>query len=452
MSDAQLCKRLDSLSVPRGLRTLVLGGDGLVRAMRERGLQVTPWADPERIEFPDESFDVAVVGGAFGGYEWDRWLLQELQRVLVPGGRLLFDVPNLMSMVTPRDWGFLLQRVSVQADRSLRKALKQPPRAYPFHGRKYRIDRVLPVLPPLGWLDVACDPAPKPSPMLEGWTVTATRGPSRFGVEPSRPYPPLASHRAAYEGANGNFLEMRARWIAAHPEFRCDVPKPFDPAPYAGRTVLVLAPHPDDEIIGPGGTLARLIAAGATVTSLQATDGSEGAALRDATPEERRSIRLREAQLVSDTIGFAETVYWRADNGNFRATDALVGAMRELLDRVKPSLVFTPFLADIHPDHLTLNRLFARALPGASVSPRVLQYEVWGLVPANVWSDVTPQSALIEKLLRLYRTAMKVDDYVHFCEERNAYHSLLLGGQPGLAEAFLESSADDYRRVADPAE
>ena len=56
--------------------------------------------------------------------------------------------------------------------------------------------------------------------------------------------------------------------------------------------VLVLSPHPDDELIGCGGTVTRLMTQGARVTVIQATDGCDAASLVHATEGERRSIRL----------------------------------------------------------------------------------------------------------------------------------------------------------------
>lgn len=438
----------DDLPLGPGMRALVLGPESAARPLRERGCDVRVVSDPEPLDLPDNSFSVVRIDGPIGTYEWDRWLLQEVQRVLAPGGALRVAVPNLSSLAPP-DWGFLASRVSVQLDRTLRSKRGLPARAYPFRGRKYRIDRFLELLSPLGFLDLRCTPhAGGPAPGVRRFEVSATGGPSRFGVSEARPYPAESSHRQAYERAAAPFFAVRSRWAAAHAAL-CVPPRPIDPAEFAGLDVLVLAPHPDDEIIGCGGTLARAIAAGARVTSLQATDGCEGAALREVPEPARRQIRLAEAQRVSDAVGFSETVYWRADNARFRITDELVDRMKQLLDRVRPVAVFTPFVADTHPDHFTLNRIFARAVADRAWAGRVFQYEVWGLVPATAWCDVTSMSAKLESLLRLYRTAMKVDDFVHFCEDRNLHHAYEHTGRAGLAEAFLETSAAAFAEVVE---
>ena len=47
----------------------------------------------------------------------------------------------------------------------------------------------------------------------------------------------------------------------------------LDPASLLGRPVVVLAAHPDDEVLGAGGLVCRLAAAGAHLRFVWATDG-----------------------------------------------------------------------------------------------------------------------------------------------------------------------------------
>jgi len=86
--------------------------------------------------------------------------------------------------------------------------------------------------------------------------------------------------------------------------------------------------------------------------------------------------------------------------------------------------------------------------PGAAPDPRVLSYEVWSLVPANAFCDVTRVMPLCERALLRYVTPMKVEDYVHLCQDRGYYHACTLAGRPGFVEAFLDVPARDYVRLA----
>ena len=192
------------------------------------------------------------------------------------------------------------------------------------------------------------------------------------------------------------------------------------------RHVLVLAPHPDDEIIGRGGTLLRLVRAGARITVLQATDGSASASLEDAPPDIRKTIRLDEASAVANAAGFEPHDLLARGQPGVRMRDELVKRLRDTLGEIRPALVFSPFLADVHPDHLTLNRILP---PPWSNMPRdgmtVIGYEVRSLAPANrllvrrhvlhggpgAGCSRPPNSAA---------TAMMADDFIHMCSSATA--------------------------------
>jgi LmbE family N-acetylglucosaminyl deacetylase len=180
---------------------------------------------------------------------------------------------------------------------------------------------------------------------------------------------------------------------------------------------------------------------------VQATDGSDGWALRDLPESVRREVRLVEMRRVAAAAGIAEVDEWRADNRAFRATPEMATRLAALFRRVEPRLVFTPFLTDAHLDHRTLNVIAADAITAAGAAlgeSRVLGYEVWALAPATVVCDVTDVRAEQEALLRLYENAMKVDDFIDQCERRNYYNACRLLGRAGYAEAFHAVPARDY--------
>ena len=72
---------------------------------------------------------------------------------------------------------------------------------------------------------------------------------------------------------------------------------------------------------------------------------------------------------------------------------------------------------------------------------RVLNYEIWGLVPRNLYCEISDVVRQHERALLLYATAMRTVDYVHRCQDRNYYNSYTLAGVRGFAEAFFELDA-----------
>ena len=156
---------------------------------------------------------------------------------------------------------------------------------------------------------------------------------------------------------------------------------------------------------------------------------------------------LEEARAVAQAAGIREVDFWRADNRDFRASDAMIARLADLLKRLEPALVFTPFLADMHKDHRTLNAVLAGAILSsgdALANARILGYEVWSLAPASLVCEVTDVREAQEDLLRRYEMGMRVDDFIDLCERRNHYNALRLLGRPGYAEVFHAVAPAEY--------
>ena len=184
------------------------------------------------------------------------------------------------------------------------------------------------------------------------------------------------------------------------------------------------------------------------MTVLQATDGSASASLEGEPEAIRRTIRLEEARQVAETAGFRPTIFWKEDNAAFAARPELVTRLRDLLTAIRPALVFTPFLTDLHPDHQTLNRILAAAIAEPMDDAlRIMGYEVWGSAVVSTYCDVARSMPLLERLLGIYDTAMMADDFVSMLWTRNYYHSLVLRGCPGFVEAFFKCDPRRFREL-----
>jgi LmbE family N-acetylglucosaminyl deacetylase len=443
---------LRDMGLAPGSRVLIVSQtpERIQHGLGEAGF-ATAVADPrERLAPPAEPFHAAVLVDALERTEWDRWLLQQVRRALVPGGLAVLVARNVWSLASPGDAFDLAGRVTREISSRAGRRFASAPGGAPaeprtFRGRKYRGPALRAMLERLGFVVERLDGGG----LGRDWRVVA-RASDRGVLGGSVPLDACADHVAAYEREHAVFVRARDAWAVRHPAAVARKPETLVPAAYAGANVLVLAPHPDDDVIGSGGTLLRLAGAGARVACVQATDGSDGWALRDLPDGARRAVRMDEARAVARAAGFAELDCWEADNRAFTRTEALVERLGAMLVRLKPRLVFTPFLTDIHADHLMLNAILADAIPRAGDALRdcrVLGYEVWSLAPAGMVCDVTDVRERHEALLWTYESGMKVDDFVEMCERRNYYNACRLLGRAGYAEAFHASSAADYPRL-----
>lgn len=150
---------------------------------------------------------------------------------------------------------------------------------------------------------------------------------------------------------------------------------------------LVLAPHPDDESLGCGGTLALLRGAGYPVHVVFVSDGTlshpnspsyPAERLRDLREKEAREA-LRELQISDEEVTFMRLpdrhVPMPGDGGFNEAVDAL----RSVIQQFNSSTVLVPYERDPHPDHRATYALLQAALTTMEQNepPRVLEYLIW---------------------------------------------------------------------------
>jgi LmbE family N-acetylglucosaminyl deacetylase len=147
----------------------------------------------------------------------------------------------------------------------------------------------------------------------------------------------------------------------------------LDPAVLAETPVVVLAAHPDDEVLGVGGLVSLLAAAGARLRFVWATDGeaSHPGSTAPAVATLAATRRAESAAALSRLgAGLAPRTRLGLPDGGVTAREHdLVRRLRAVVDA--GDLVLAPYRGDAHPDHEACGRA-ARA-----VAARVLEYPVW---------------------------------------------------------------------------
>lgn len=147
------------------------------------------------------------------------------------------------------------------------------------------------------------------------------------------------------------------------------------------KTVLAVAAHPDDELLGCAGTLARHARAGDRVAIVIMAEG----ATSRSTAEERASHaaeleRLRgAAREAARTIGAQEPEFYGLPDNRMDGEVLLdiVQRLEATIGRVRPQIVYTHHRGDVNIDHDVTHRAVitaCRPLPGHSVE-RILAYE-----------------------------------------------------------------------------
>jgi len=145
----------------------------------------------------------------------------------------------------------------------------------------------------------------------------------------------------------------------------------------AGSRAVVVAPHPDDEVLSVGGLLAELAARRHAVSIVAVTDGDAshpGSGLWS--PEALAAVRRAETLAAVNRLGFGPDVICRLgvpDGGVSAATDQL--ASRLAMHMTANDVVFSTWRLDGHPDHEATALACAAAV--AEVGARLVEVPVW---------------------------------------------------------------------------
>lgn len=146
------------------------------------------------------------------------------------------------------------------------------------------------------------------------------------------------------------------------------------------RRVVLVAPHPDDEILGAGGLLAILAARGAEVHLLAVTDGEASHPGSPSTaPAELATRRRAESMRALARLGLRGVTVTRLGLPDGRVAEA----ERELTDALQAELAMagastvclSTWDGDGHPDHEAVGRV-ARSVC-SFLDVRLLQYAIW---------------------------------------------------------------------------
>ncbi|BAM05178.1 PIG-L family deacetylase [Phycisphaera mikurensis] len=223
----------------------------------------------------------------------------------------------------------------------------------------------------------------------------------------------------------------------------------------SAANVLVIGPHPDDQELGMGGTIAKLARSGHKVHVLDMTNG-EPTPL--GSPEKRRAEWEAATRILDG--GSGNVTRENLDLPNRSVTHTLEARHKvAAVMRVQQSeFVFCPYFEDAHPDHVATTRIVEDArfdaklsntdLPGEPIHPRRLIYYYCThlkIVPnPTLLLDISGFEDAKEQSIRAYHTQFVLPEknakVVTWVRQQNAF----MGSRIGVASAepfFLKEVA-----------
>lgn len=150
-------------------------------------------------------------------------------------------------------------------------------------------------------------------------------------------------------------------------------------------TTVVIAPHPDDESLGCGGTIALLRQAGLPVYVIFVSDGSMSHPnSKKYSAEALRKLRETEAlqalQILNVPAANASFMHLKdtaVPDESATGFDNAVQQMQKKLKQIKPNTILVTWENDNHHDHRSSWQILSKAITALNKKPRILQYLIW---------------------------------------------------------------------------
>lgn len=176
------------------------------------------------------------------------------------------------------------------------------------------------------------------------------------------------------------------------------------------KSILVIAPHADDEVLGCGGTIARHAALGNQVNVLVATRG-----IAELFPPEYMYQIHQEMQNAHKLLGVHKTYVldFPAPKLDVIPGHELADAIKHIIEETQPETVYVPHRGDLHTDHqkiYTASLVATRPVNACTVRT-LLSYET---LSETDWASPSPDGTFvptlfvdISKYLELKLSAMR---------------------------------------------
>lgn len=213
-------------------------------------------------------------------------------------------------------------------------------------------------------------------------------------------------------------------------------------------SILIVAPHPDDETLGAGGTILRAIEMGIDVHWLILTEMREELGFTAAQIEQRKN----EIKSASETYGFASTTTLGlpASQLDTIALGDIISSIGDTIRETEPNTIYLPFPGDIHSDHRiafdagsACTKSFRYPYVKKVIAMEILSETNFGVDPTkqsfvpNQFIDITEHLDKKIQIMKIFDGEMRAPP---FPRSERAIRSLayLRGSQAGVnaAEAF----------------
>jgi LmbE family N-acetylglucosaminyl deacetylase len=189
------------------------------------------------------------------------------------------------------------------------------------------------------------------------------------------------------------------------------------------QQVLIIAPHPDDEVIGCSGFIQNCVENDCLITVVFITNENDRSIVKPNLVN-NENIRLKEAREAKKILKYQNIIflnYLERGLADEAEKDRLSGQIEEFLIKNHFDIILIPNYNDMHPDHRHVCESSFKALLESQIEAEVYLYEIWGPCLANrfiLLSDQKRENKM--KAMGCYQSQIDSVDYFKIIEHINS--------------------------------
>jgi LmbE family N-acetylglucosaminyl deacetylase len=214
-----------------------------------------------------------------------------------------------------------------------------------------------------------------------------------------------------------------------------------------GKRILAIAPHPDDETISFGGTLALHAKRGDIIKVIICTDGRNGDPYGKYDPHVYISLREQECKRAMSILGVFDVEFWREQDGELFHSESFVPKLIECFRQFQPDTIYFPSPFEFHSDHLAVTEGVISALKKSSVQPDLLMGEIMEFLIANLLVVVDSTYERKKNALKCYSSQLNYVDIDVMNEGINHTRTANFVQDKNHVEAFIYTNKRDVRKI-----
>ncbi len=225
---------------------------------------------------------------------------------------------------------------------------------------------------------------------------------------------------------------------------------PYTAVTHIGRGVaLVLAAHPDDEVLGCGGAILRHVDTGDPIHVVILTDGGHR---EDAggDPDAYIAQRQQESRDAAALLGYGAPTFWGLPDRGIEYGERLVSRLVTAILSIEADFVYAPSPFELHPDHRTLGMAAAEAVRRCGRACRLVLYEISAPLRPNLLLDISDLVERKRAAIACFASQLERQRYDDHILALNRFRTYTLPKEVIAAEGYLAVTAEELQR--DPLE